>query len=92
MLDRDARESDLGALGLGMSIDDVLRLLGDPLSMEPLADGGFVMEFVVWGKWPLPNGKLTSASRTVKLTFSRERQLLKKPRARPPSNERTRPD
>ena len=77
-----------------MSIYDVLRLLGDPLSMEPLADGGFAMQFIVWGKWPLPNGKLTSASRTVTLTFSRERQLLKRPRARPPNNEmqRTKPD
>ena len=83
MLDRDARESDLRAVALGMSMQEVLKLLGDPVTMEASADAGFMMEFIVWGQWPLPTGKMTLASRTVKLAFSRDRKLLKRPRGRP---------
>jgi hypothetical protein len=75
-----------------MKLEDVLRLLGDPLVISPAKDG-FEMEYVVWGKWPSPSGKLTSASRSVKLMLSREGALLNTPRARLPNNEmqRTRP-
>ena len=92
-LARDARESDLRAVALGMSLQEVLRVLGDPVSMEASGDAGFMMEYIVWGQWPLPTGKMTLASRTVKLAFSRDRKLLKRPRARPPNDglERTRP-
>jgi hypothetical protein len=83
-LQRDAQESDLQALAIGMSLRDVLRVLGDPLTMS-VAGRGFQLEFVVWGKWPSPSGKLTNASRTIKLLFSRERLLLNKPRGRPTS-------
>ena len=83
MLPRDARESDLEAIAVGMSLVEVLRLLGDPLTVSGSAEGGLQLEFVVWGKWPTATGKLTTASRTVKLNLSRERRLLKKPRGRP---------
>jgi hypothetical protein len=85
-LQRDAQESDLSSLSVGMALADVLRLLGDPLDISAVA-AGFEMEYVIWGKWPLPTGKRTWASRTVKLTFSRERMLLNKPRPRLPKNE-----
>ena len=83
MLPRDARESDLDSLAVGMSLVEVLRLLGDPLTVSASGDRGLQLEFVVWGKWPTATGKLTTASRTVKLDFSQERKLLRKPRGRP---------
>lgn len=91
-LPRDAQEADLDSIAVGMTLDDVLRLLGDPLTISPAKDV-FEMEYVVWGKWPSPTGKLTSASRTVKLMLSRHGIVLNKPRARLPNNEtqRTRP-
>jgi len=83
MLPRDAREADLESIAVGMSLVEVLRLLGDPLTVSPSEGGGLQLEFVVWGKWPTATGKLTTASRTVNLAFSRERILLSKPRGRP---------
>jgi hypothetical protein len=79
MLPRDARESDLRAVVVGMTLDQVLELLGDPLTIEPATEGGFAAEFVVWDRWPGPGGKLTWASRTVRLEFSRSRLLLTRP-------------
>jgi hypothetical protein len=86
MLDRDPKESDLQSVTVGMSLFEVLKLLGDPLSMSAAPDRGFRAEFVIWGKWPLPNGKTTWASRTVKLVFSAERVLMSRPRDRRPTS------
>jgi hypothetical protein len=86
MLERDAKESDLQSVAVGMSLKDVLRLLGDPLSMSAAPDRGFELEFIIWGRWPLPTGKTTLASRTVKLVFSAERFLVSRPSERRPTS------
>ena len=73
---RDPLESDLKMVELGASLDHVRELIGNPMTVASKADGGFVAEFVVWGRWPGPKGKPTWASRVVKLTFSRDRVLV----------------
>jgi len=81
MLSRDPLESDLRSVVVGMTIYQVLELLGDPVIVGPAAESGFVATYYVWGRWPGPNDKPTWASRTVKLTFTRDRLLI----ARPPN-------
>jgi hypothetical protein len=80
-LDRDPREDDLGSLRAGQPIVEVLRALGDPLRMKATAGGGFSAEYIIWGNRPSRSGKRNWASRTVTLEFSRERALLRVPRA-----------
>jgi hypothetical protein len=79
---RDPLESDLKLVKLGASLDTVRELVGNPMTVVSRPDGGFVAEFVIWGRWPGPKGKPTWASRVVKLTFSKDRILVEGRRTR----------
>jgi hypothetical protein len=72
MLARDAQTSDLGGLVPGMDFDEVLLCLGDPLLLRPQADGGFVVEYVVWSHADAHGWY----SQTRELHFSRVRSLV----------------
>ena len=68
------REDD--CVSLGANLDRVLELIGNPMTITPTSEGGFIAESTIWGRWPDPKGKPTKASRTTKLTFSKERILV----------------
>ena len=76
VLEREQQDRDVPAIKVGMSIEEVYKILGYPLDLGSKPDAGFSAYYVIWSKHgPMKNWN----SFQIELVFSKDRILKSLP-------------